>query len=174
MPSTPARKTRRPKAEVSLPVVQEDLRVSTEQVSTGALRVRIEQVDETHQVDLQATLHAVDLQRVPVNQEVDQVREPYSEGDVLVVPVYEETLVLQRRLVLKEEWRIQRTAEHRQWTEPVVLRRDQPRLERRDGEGRWVPDDAAPTEPRRDAAGRSPADDSRRSRSSSSRKASKP
>jgi len=50
----------------------------------------------------------VAVERVPINQIVDQVPDTRQEGDVLIVPVVEEVLVVQKRLLLKEEVRIQR------------------------------------------------------------------
>ncbi|HPU50224.1 MAG TPA: DUF2382 domain-containing protein [Burkholderiaceae bacterium] len=133
----PPRSDRPADTAIDLPVIEEDIRIGREEVSTGALRVRVEQREGTVEIDLESTLYSADVQRVAVGREVDEMRPPYQDGSVLVVPVYEETIVLQRRWVLKEELRIHRTAEQRRWTEPVVVRRDHALIERRDADGTW-------------------------------------
>lgn len=49
-----------------------------------------------------------DVERVPVNRIVDGPVETRQEGDVTIVPVVEEVVTVQRRLLLKEEVRIRR------------------------------------------------------------------
>lgn len=45
----------------------------------------------------------VEIRRVKVDREVDHVPKVRVEGDVTIVPVVEEVLVVEKRLVLKEE-----------------------------------------------------------------------
>ncbi len=56
----------------------------------------------------------VRVERVTIGQEVTVAPEVREENGVLIVPVLEEVLVVQKRLVLKEELHIhrQRTREH--------------------------------------------------------------
>ncbi len=51
----------------------------------------------------------LEVERIPVGQVVAERRPPWREGECLVVPIYEEELVLRRQLVLKEELRVRRT-----------------------------------------------------------------
>jgi stress response protein YsnF len=71
-----------------------------------------------------------------VGVQVAQPREPWHEGDVLVVPVYEE--VIERRLVLKEEIRLHRQRFSTSHTEQVPLRRQRAVVERRQADGSWA------------------------------------
>lgn len=130
-----------PELPVTLPVVREELNVDTRTEEVGALRVRV--LTEEHSETLQHSLEqeSVVVERVPVGVAVAQTREPWTEGDVLVVPVYEE--VIERRLVLKEEIRLHRqrfTASH---TEQVPLRRQRAVVERRQADGSWTEVDNA-------------------------------
>ncbi len=50
----------------------------------------------------------VGIDRVPVNQLVDEPPVTREEGDVTIIPVVEEVLVVQKRYMIKEEIRIQR------------------------------------------------------------------
>lgn len=134
-------------ATVKLPVIEEDLEVLREQASTGAVRVRIGQRDEVRVVNLDAVTEEVDVERIQVGREVDQVVPPWRDGDALVVPVYEETLVLQRRLVLKEEIRLKSRTRRQEWQQEVALRRDEAHVERRHPDGSWYPaSNASPLE----------------------------
>lgn len=51
----------------------------------------------------------VGIERIAVNQVVDQRPGNRQEGDVLVIPVVEEILVVQKRYMIKEEIRINRS-----------------------------------------------------------------
>ena len=76
--------------------------------------------DQLVEVDLKHD--DVDVERVPVGRVVDAVPPVRQEGDVTIMPVVEEELVVVRRLILKEEVhlrRVQATVPH---VETVTLR----------------------------------------------------
>jgi stress response protein YsnF len=125
-----------PELPVTLPVVREELHVGTRTEQVGALRVRV--LTEEHQLTLEQPLvqESVVVERVPVGVQVAQPREPWHEGDVLVVPVYEE--VIERRLVLKEELRLHRQRTSAPHTEQVPLRRQRAVVERLQDDGSWA------------------------------------
>jgi stress response protein YsnF len=132
-----------------LPVVEERLRVETERREIGALRVRIETEHRDASVRLERLEQQFDIERVRVDRPVDAPRAPWTEGDTVVVPVYEEVPTVVRRLVLVEELRLHRrtvrSAEDRQ----VPLRQERAVVERREADGTWtsidVPDSAGGT-----------------------------
>ena len=134
----------------TLPVVEEVLEVGRQTVETGAVRVRLGTTETTHPLRLDSWSERVELERVPIGQPVAERREPWHDGEVLVVPVYEERVVLQRTLVLKEELRLRRRRDHATEESAVVLRRDEVLAERRRGDGAWAPIDE--DAPRDDAA----------------------
>ena len=72
----------------------------------------------------------VDVERVPVGREVDAVEPPREEGGVTVIPVYEEVLVVHKRLVLREEVRLTTRREPLPGPERVTLRRQRVEVER--------------------------------------------
>lgn len=83
-------------------------------------RVRIRKRVEERPVDLTVDTERDDvtIERVPVERPVDVVPEPWQEGDTLVIPVVEEIVVAERKLVVREEIRVTR----RRTTEPVPIR----------------------------------------------------
>ncbi len=124
---------------VSVPVVEEQLEVGRRRVETGhVLRVRKE-VDE-QAVHLEEPLEHewFEVERVPVERVLDGPVAPREEGDMLVLPVVEERLVLTKQLVLVEEVRLTRRREHKHGTVQGHVRRERVVVERFDPTtGRW-------------------------------------
>ena len=107
-----------------IPVVQEQLNIGKREIESG--RVVVTVAPEIHKkvIDLPVMEETAIIERVPVNRVVEKTEGPRQEGDVTVVPVYEEVLVVEKRLVLKEEIRIARQRRTRQDRREVELRSD--------------------------------------------------
>lgn len=106
-----------------LPLAEERLVVGTRRVVAGRVRVRV--VTEMHDAPVTAELQGetVEVTRVPMDREVDAVPDLRVEGDVTIVPVVEEVLVVERRLVLREEVHLRRVATVETVQTHVPLRR---------------------------------------------------
>lgn len=119
--------------EVILPLAQEYARVSVRNTVTGkvAVHLRTETVVERNEVELAST--EVEVKRVMINQEVDTIPETRVEDGVTIIPVVEERLVVQRRLVLKEEIHLIQRQGRETVTVPVTLRRQRAEIVRIDG-----------------------------------------
>ena len=76
-------------------------------------------------VEEDLTSESVVIERVPMNKAVDAIPPIREEGDVTIMPVVEEVVVIERRLILKEEVRLRRVRSVRRHTETVVLRQQQ-------------------------------------------------
>jgi uncharacterized protein (TIGR02271 family) len=118
-----------------IPLIEEQLRVDKRVVETGRVRVRTS-VDESRvwvREDLER--EEVDVVRVPIDRQVDTVPQVRIEDDVIIVPVIEEVVVVEKRLILVEELHVRRhrTTEHVE--EPITLRRTRAEVERLDGQG---------------------------------------
>jgi uncharacterized protein (TIGR02271 family) len=89
-----------------LPVVHEELELEKRTVETGGVRVRkiVHEREET--VETPVLREEVHVERVAVNRMIDSPVGIRHEGDTLIVPVLEEVLVVEKRLMLKEELRI--------------------------------------------------------------------
>jgi len=133
-PSSPARRgsgaepgmnpDRVPNGETVIPVLQEALHVDKRVIETG--RIRLQKSVETRNANLEETLLAreYDIERVPIDRVVDAPSDPRYEGDTLVLPVYEEVLVVEKRLVLREELRVTRRLRERRETQAIPVRRE--------------------------------------------------
>lgn len=94
--------------EQMLELREEELLVHREMRDVGEahIRTRVEEVPARLEVDAYA--EEVEVEHVPMGEFVSERGEPYQDGDVLVVPVYEEQLVVTKRLLLREHLRIRR------------------------------------------------------------------
>ena len=77
---------------------------------------------------------------MPVGRVVETTPDIRQEGDVTIVPVMEEVLVLERRLVLKEEVRIRRVRTIEAHRETVRLRFQEATVTRSDAGSTTVAD----------------------------------
>jgi stress response protein YsnF len=103
-----------------IPEREEYLVPSTHEEELG--RVRVERHIETipYETSVDVSRDRVDVERVAVNRLVSAMPGPRQEGDTLIVPVIEEVLVTEKRLMVREEIRIRRYRE----TEAVAVRDD--------------------------------------------------
>ena len=97
-----------PEPEETIPIVQETVRVETRPVERDRVVVHksIQTRDEV--VDIPLNSEELEIERVPIGREVDTAPQIREDGDVLIVPVLEERLVVEKRLILVEEVRVRR------------------------------------------------------------------
>jgi uncharacterized protein (TIGR02271 family) len=118
--------------EKTIPLYEEEAHVTKRARTTGRVRVRTE-VDEVEElVSAELMQESVDVERIPVDRVVDVPPPVRTEGDVTIVPVLEEVLVVEKRLVLKEELRIRRSRSRETEEVPVRLRKQRAVVERSD------------------------------------------
>lgn len=113
-----------------LPLVEEELTVSKRTVETGKVRVRTETQWRTGHARADLFRDHVEVERVAIGREVDQVPPVREDGDTVIVPVVEEVLVVEKRLMLKEEVRLKRVRSVEHVDEAVRLRAMQAFVER--------------------------------------------
>ncbi len=117
---------------VTVPVIEEEISVSKRERVTGVVRLSKTVREEEALVDEPLMIHRVEVERVVVNRPISEIPSPRQEGDTLILPVVEEVLVVEKRLVLKEEVRVRRVDEETHKPERVTLRREEIRVERKD------------------------------------------
>jgi uncharacterized protein (TIGR02271 family) len=118
-----------------LPVVEEELHVGKRKVATGVVRVRKIVGEREELVDEVLVREVVDVARVPINTVVEGPIEPRNQGDTLIIPLLEEVLVVEKRLLLREELHITLRREARHEPQHVTLRREEVEVERLDPSG---------------------------------------
>ena len=115
-----------------IPVVEEILDVRQRRVETG--RVRITKVVHEREEEVKAprVREEVTIERVTLNRMVDAPVSMRQEGDTFIIPLLEEVVVVEKRLMVKEELRITKRRIEEQASQQVKLRREEVVVERVD------------------------------------------
>lgn len=85
---------------------EEELRTGTREREAGAVRVRKSVRTDHEEFRVPKRREEVEIERVPVDREAPEAE--IGEGEEMVVPVYEEEIVVTKRVVLKEEIRLRK------------------------------------------------------------------
>ena len=121
-----------------LEVVEEEVRVDKAMSTTGRVQVQTLTDEVQEIVEQSLTRDDVQIDRVPINQEISSPPETRTENGVLIVPIVEEILVIEKRLMLKEELHIRRETVTENTEIPVTLRKQRAVVKRRS------PDESGP------------------------------
>jgi uncharacterized protein (TIGR02271 family) len=113
-----------------MPVIVEELDVQKRVVETGKVRVTKVVHEQETLVDEPSWHEEVTVTRVPVQRVVDGPIPVRHEDDTMIVSIMEEVLVVEKRLLLKEELHIrkQRVATHQ--PQHITLRSEEALIER--------------------------------------------
>lgn len=117
---------------IVVPVVAEELDIQRRRFETGRVRISKLVHEREELVDEPLLQETVEVERVAVNRVVDQPPSVRTEGDTIVVPVLEEVLVVEKRLMLKEELRITRRQSTTSQPQKVTLRSEEVVVDRAD------------------------------------------
>jgi uncharacterized protein (TIGR02271 family) len=117
-------------APIVIPVAAESIQVQKRTVETG--RVRIQKLVHEQEELVDEPLHdeEVQVERVQVNRVVDAAPAPRQDGDTMIIPVLKEVLVVEKRLLLKEEIHVTRRHVERREPQRFLLRREEVTVER--------------------------------------------
>ncbi len=118
---------------IKLPLSEETLDARIVEREQG--KVRIHKRVETDQVHEDIELHRdnVVVERLARDEIVAERRDPWREGDALMIPVYEEVVVTEKQLRLREVIRVSRARQSEQVAVEGEVRREVVDVERTDG-----------------------------------------
>ena len=125
-----------------VPVLEETAEVQKRQFQSGGVRVSKVVHERQEQVDTSTVRERVDVRREPVDEFVTEPEQARQEGEQTIIPIYEEVVVVAKRLRLKERLIITKRRETEAQSEPVALRREAVVVER-------LPGEASAEEPKR-------------------------
>jgi uncharacterized protein (TIGR02271 family) len=114
----------------AIPVFEEELHVDKTLKETDRVFIRTSVLERTEVADLELRSGEATIERLPVDRIVDAVPEIRQEGDTIIVPVIEEIMVVEKRLLLKEEIHIRRREVVHHVRQPVRLRSEEVSMER--------------------------------------------
>jgi uncharacterized protein (TIGR02271 family) len=105
-----------------LQLFAEEAKVSRRTIETG--RVRVATVTHTRDqlVDEWLARTNVEVERVPVGRDIEAIPPVKDDDGLMIIPIVEETVIVQRKLVLKEELHIRRKQTTERFQQTVPLR----------------------------------------------------
>ena len=113
-----------------IPVHAEELFVDRQQHLSGMVRVSVQTATREQQIDEMLSQDRVEIERVSIGRIIDSIPETRVEGDTTIIPVVEEIVVVERRLILKEEIHLHRVRTSTPHREIVTLREQTVTIER--------------------------------------------
>jgi len=113
-----------------IPILEESVVVTKRTVDRGGVRITKLVHESEEIVDELLRQERVTVERVAINQPVDHTPTVRREGDTLVIPILEEVVVVEKRLMLKEEIRVTMQQTNRRQPQSVTVRREEAVIER--------------------------------------------
>ncbi|GAB2538729.1 YsnF/AvaK domain-containing protein [Rufibacter soli] len=115
----------------TIPVIEEKVNLDKEVVEKGSVRITKVVSEQEVPVNIALLQEEHDVQRVPVNQYVETPPPPLRyEGDTMIIPILQEVLVVEKRLLVVEELRITKHQVQTQETQHINLRKEEIKVER--------------------------------------------
>ncbi|GAB3527443.1 hypothetical protein GCM10027443_04030 [Pontibacter brevis] len=116
-----------------IPVVEEQVRIDKKTVETGSVHVHKDVHEEEVTVDVPTVHEEVSVERVPINEYVDTPPPPVRhEGEVMIIPVLKEELVVVKRLKLVEELHVTKRRHETHENQHITLRKEEVKVSRVD------------------------------------------
>jgi stress response protein YsnF len=111
--------------DLRIPLHVEEISVSRREIKKVNVQIALIARTREQLIDEELTHVRIEIERVPIGRPIE-VEPPVShEGDITIIPVVEEVVVVERRLVLKEEVRVRRVSTKEQHQQTVVLRQQE-------------------------------------------------
>jgi uncharacterized protein (TIGR02271 family) len=116
------------------PVIEENVTVQKRVVETGRVEIRKTIDEHTEVVDPPLHMEQVEIERVAINRVIDEPVSIRHEGDTTIIPLLEEVLVIEKRLVLREEVHIKKLRTTVHDPQEVLLREERVEIIRKPGD----------------------------------------
>lgn len=116
--------------EKVIPVLEEKVEIGKRTRVTGTVRVTKKVHEREELIDEPLFKEEVSIERVPVNRYVEKAMPIREEGDVTVIPVLEEVVVMEKKLLLKEELHIRKRKETFRDPQKILVRSEEAVIER--------------------------------------------
>lgn len=113
-----------------IPVIQEEAFLDKKVVETGKVRISKRVSEHEEIIDEPLFREEVRVERVSVNQYVEERPEIRYEGDTMIIPIVQEQIVMQKRLVLVEELRVNKQIVETHQPQKVNLLKEEVEIKR--------------------------------------------
>jgi uncharacterized protein (TIGR02271 family) len=120
----------------SIPVVEERLRINRQAVETGSVILN-KTVHEKNLIVESIVAHdRVTVERVQINRELRSAPPAVRyEGNKMIIPILKEEIVVQKKLILVEEFHITKDKVEEQIQKPVVVRKEGIAIDQKNARG---------------------------------------
>lgn len=116
--------------ELTIPVIEERLKVEKSTSTTATVQINKRVEERVEEIETPLAVEEVEVERVTVNRPVEEPVESRYEGDTLIIPLVEEVLVVEKRLMLREEVHIRKLRKEVHTPQQVTLRREDVEIRR--------------------------------------------
>jgi uncharacterized protein (TIGR02271 family) len=106
----------------AIPLHAEAITVARQSVAGDTVRIETATRTREHHIDESLVHTQVEVERVPIGRTVSAMPAVREEGDTTILPVVEEVIIVERRLILKEEVHIRHVQVTERHTETVATR----------------------------------------------------
>ncbi|MFL6550040.1 MAG: YsnF/AvaK domain-containing protein [Povalibacter sp.] len=117
-------------SERRIPLIEERARVDKQVVERGVVRITTSVREREQLLAADVAHEEVNIERIPVNKEVKDRPQVREDGDVIVIPIVEERVVLVKHLVLVEELHVRRKTVQETVHVPVTVHATEVDVER--------------------------------------------
>lgn len=121
-----------------IPITEESVRVQTRAFETGRVELHKTVHERTEVVDQPLHIEEVEIERVAVNRLIDEPIPVRHEGDTMILSLLEEVLVIEKRLVLREEVYIKKLRKEVHDPQEVLLREERVEIRRKPNSGQSI------------------------------------
>jgi stress response protein YsnF len=116
--------------DLHIPIVEEEAWIAKRRIETERVSVHTWAQEDAVTLREDLVREQLDISRVTIGVQVDRAPDVRQEGDVTIVPVLEERLVVEKRLFLVEELHIRRLVAVEPVEVPTTVRRTRVSVER--------------------------------------------
>jgi len=121
--------------DLRIPLHVEEVSVSRREIKKANVQIALITGTREQLIDEELAHVRVEIERVPIGRTIEVVPPISHAGDITIIPVVEEVVVVERRLVLKEEVRVRRVSTKERHQETVVLRQQEAVVTREEPDG---------------------------------------
>ncbi len=114
----------------SLKVIEEQVHIDKQVIEKSKVRLSKKVHEENETVSVSVKSEEVKVEKLEVNKYVDEVPQVRYEGNTMIVPVMKEVLVIEKKLLLVEEFHITKYITTKEEEKTIPLRKEEVIIER--------------------------------------------
>ncbi len=113
-----------------LPIIQEEAVINKRVVETGKVTISKKISEHEEIVDVPLFQEKVDVERVPINQVVQERPAVRQDGETMIIPVVQEQVFYQKRLMLVEELHVRKQVVETHQPQKITLVKEEVEIKR--------------------------------------------